>query len=68
MVTNRGVVYGVSDTTVFRFDPRTFAVTTVVSGINGGWYSGAHLANDEAGHLYTMRGRNLVRITDRPAP
>ena len=68
MVTNKGVVYGVSDTTVFRFDPRTFAVTTVVADINGGWYSGAHLANDEAGHLYTMRGRNLIRITDRPAP
>ncbi|WP_329126587.1 outer membrane protein assembly factor BamB family protein [Streptomyces sp. NBC_01465] len=66
MVTNQGVVYGVSDTTVFRFDPRTFAVTTVVAAINGAWYSGSHLTNDEAGHLYTLRGRNLVRITDRP--
>ncbi|MER5366280.1 PQQ-binding-like beta-propeller repeat protein [Streptomyces sp. NPDC002722] len=66
LVTNRGVVYGVSDTTVFRFDPRTFAVSTVVPAVNGGWYSGSHLTNDEAGHLYTMRGRNLIRITDRP--
>ncbi|MFJ8912977.1 PQQ-binding-like beta-propeller repeat protein [Amycolatopsis sp. NPDC102389] len=64
MVTNRGAVYGVSDTTVFRFDPRTFAVTTVVPDIDGGWYSGAHLTNDESGHLYTLRGRNLVRIDD----
>ncbi|MFD3814297.1 hypothetical protein ACFWRZ_04425 [Streptomyces rubiginosohelvolus] len=66
MVTNRGVVYGVSDTTVFRFHPRTFAVTVVVPDIDGGWYSGAHITNDEHGRLYTMRGRNLVRITDRP--
>ncbi|MFC9753658.1 PQQ-binding-like beta-propeller repeat protein [Streptomyces sp. NPDC056921] len=66
LVTNRGVVYGVSDTTVFRFDPRTFAVSTVVPAVNGSWYSGSHLTNDEAGHLYTMRGRNLIRITDRP--
>ncbi|MFI0976008.1 PQQ-binding-like beta-propeller repeat protein [Streptomyces sp. NPDC021093] len=65
MVTNRGVVYGVSDTTVFRFDPRTFAVSTVVPAVKGSWYSGAHLTHDEAGHLYTMRGRNLIRITDR---
>ncbi|MEU7581725.1 hypothetical protein AB0B50_29455 [Streptomyces sp. NPDC041068] len=66
MVTDRGVVYGVSDTTVFRFHPRTFAVSTVVADINGGWYSGSRLTNDESGRLYTMRGRNLVQITDRP--
>ncbi|MEU6819377.1 PQQ-binding-like beta-propeller repeat protein [Streptomyces atriruber] len=66
MVTNRGVVYGVSDTTVFRFHPRTFAVSTVVPHINGGWYSGSHITNDESGRLYTMRGRNLVQIIDDP--
>ncbi|MFI7291948.1 PQQ-binding-like beta-propeller repeat protein [Streptomyces anulatus] len=66
MVTNRGVVYGVSDTTVFRFHPRTFAVSVVVPDIDGGWYSGSHITNDEHGRLYTMRGRNLVQITDRP--
>lgn len=65
MVTNRGTVYGVSDTTLFRFDRKTFAVSTVVSGINGGWYSGPHLNRDEHGHLYTLRGTNLVRIDDR---
>ncbi|MCQ4211334.1 outer membrane protein assembly factor BamB family protein [Streptomyces longispororuber] len=64
MVTNRGVVYGVSDTTVFRFHPRTFAVTVVVPDIDGGWYSGSHIAQDDYGRLYTMRGRNLVQITD----
>ncbi|MFE1908126.1 PQQ-binding-like beta-propeller repeat protein [Streptomyces gardneri] len=66
MVTSRGVVYGVSDTTLFRFDPRTFAVSTVVAGINGAWYSGPHVAADHRGRLYTMRGHNLVRVEDRP--
>ncbi|MFD4258274.1 PQQ-binding-like beta-propeller repeat protein [Streptomyces sp. NPDC058534] len=64
MVTNRGVVYGVSDTSVFRFHPRTFAVSVVVPDIDGGWYSGSHIAHDERGRLYTMRGRTLVQITD----
>ncbi|MHA7270300.1 outer membrane protein assembly factor BamB family protein [Arthrobacter sp. HLT1-20] len=62
MVTNHGVVYGVSDTNVFRFDPLTFAVETVLADTAGGWYSGSHLTNDEAGNIYSLRGRNLVRI------
>jgi hypothetical protein len=66
MVVNRGVVYAVSDTTLFRFDPRTFAVTVVVADIDGAWYSGSHLNVDEAGRIYTIRGRNLVQIDDRP--
>lgn len=66
LVTNRGVVYGVSDTTVFQINPATFAVRVVVPDINGGWYSGPHITNDEQGRLYTMRGRNLVRIDDQP--
>ncbi|NBE52117.1 PQQ-binding-like beta-propeller repeat protein [Streptomyces sp. YC537] len=65
MVTSRGMVYGVSDTTLFRFDPKTFAVSNVVPEINGGWYSGPHVNADDDGRLYTMRGRNLVRIDDR---
>ncbi|MCX5078522.1 PQQ-binding-like beta-propeller repeat protein [Streptomyces sp. NBC_00424] len=66
MVTSRGLVYGVSDTTLFRFDPKTFAVSTVVAEINGAWYSGPHVNADNRGRLYTMRGRNLVRIEERP--
>ncbi|MDX2393563.1 PQQ-binding-like beta-propeller repeat protein [Streptomyces sp. DK15] len=66
MVTSRGIVYGVSDTTLFRFDPKTFAVSTVVPEINGAWYSGPHVNADGRGLLYTMRGHNLVRIEDRP--
>ncbi|MCZ9880241.1 outer membrane protein assembly factor BamB family protein [Arthrobacter sp. B2a2-09] len=67
LVANRGVIYGVSDTTVFRIDPKTFAVSVVVADINGGWYSGPHIAADEDGLLYTLRGPNLVRIDDKGA-
>ncbi|WP_328864200.1 outer membrane protein assembly factor BamB family protein [Streptomyces sp. NBC_00304] len=66
MVTNRGTVYGVSDTTLFRFHPKTFAVTTVVADINGAWYSGPHV-NVHEGLLYTLRGGNLVAVDDRPS-
>ncbi|MFG3256718.1 PQQ-binding-like beta-propeller repeat protein [Streptomyces sp. NPDC048172] len=64
MTTARGVVHAVSDTTLFRFDPKTFAVRTVVPEINGRWYSGPHLAADPRGRIYTLRGDNLVRIDD----
>ena len=66
LVANRGAIYGVSDTNVFRFDPKTFDVATVLADTKGGWYSGSHITNDEDGYLYTMRGRNLVRIDDHP--
>ena len=46
---SRGIVYGVSDTTVFRIDPITFAVSVVAADINGGWYSGPHITADEDG-------------------
>ncbi|MCY1249562.1 hypothetical protein D9M72_631070 [compost metagenome] len=64
LTVSRGIVYGVSDTTVFRIDPTTFAVSVVVAGIDGGWYSGPHITADEDGLLYTLRGANLVRIDD----
>lgn len=66
LVTNRGAVYGVSDTTLFRFHPKTFAVSTVVAGINGAWYSGPHV-NVHEGLLYTLRGHNLVAVDDKPS-
>ncbi|PPF37030.1 DUF5074 domain-containing protein [Pseudoclavibacter sp. AY1H1] len=60
-----GSVYVVTDTTLFRIDPQTFAITVVVAGINGGWYSGPHLAADKHGAIYTLRSRELVRIEDQ---
>ncbi|MGO4859057.1 hypothetical protein [Arthrobacter sp. 2MCAF14] len=67
LTVSRGIVYGVSDTTVFRVDPKTFAVSVVVADINGGWYSGPHITADEDGLLYTIQGPNLVRIDDQGA-
>lgn len=66
MLVNRGHVYAASDTTLLRFDPRTFALTVVAAGLNGAWYSGCHLNRDEQGVLYTMRGHNLVAVNDKP--
>ncbi|MFK0195110.1 PQQ-binding-like beta-propeller repeat protein [Kitasatospora sp. NPDC090308] len=63
LVVNRGAVYGVSTTTLFRFDPKTFAVGTVVAGVNGAWYSGPHL-NAHGGKLYTLRDHNLIEVDD----
>ncbi|WP_328331632.1 PQQ-binding-like beta-propeller repeat protein [Kribbella sp. NBC_00382] len=65
MVLNRGRIYVASDTTLMRFDPKTFAMTVVAAQLNGGWYSGSHVNHDEHGVLYTMRGTNLVAIDDR---
>jgi PQQ-like domain len=67
LTVSRGAIYGVSDTTVFRIDPHCFAVSVVVAGINGAWYSGPHIDSDETGLLYTLRGPNLVEINDCPA-
>ena len=64
LVSARGYVYGVSDSTVFRIDPQTLTLSTVVAGIDGGWYSGPHIAADESGYLYTLKGTDLVRIDD----
>jgi hypothetical protein len=66
MLLNRGRIYAVSDTTLMRFDPKTFAMTVVAPDLKGGWYSGCHVNRDEQGVLYTMRGTNLVAIDDRP--
>ncbi|MFC4140556.1 MULTISPECIES: PQQ-binding-like beta-propeller repeat protein [unclassified Microbacterium] len=62
----RGAVYAVSDTTLFRIDRRAFATTVVVPEINGGWYSGPHLNIDEDEAIYTLRGRDLVKVIDNP--
>lgn len=65
MVMNRGRIYVASDTTLMRFDHKTFAMSVVVPELNGGWYSGCHVNSDENGVLYTMRGTNLVAVNDR---
>ncbi|NJC21149.1 outer membrane protein assembly factor BamB [Arthrobacter pigmenti] len=67
LVTNQGVVYGVSSKGVFRIHPTNFAPSTLVPGLDGGWYGWPRVGTDEEGRLYTLRERNLIRITDSVA-
>lgn len=62
LVNNGGVIHGTSNSNMFRFDPVSFAVETTLADTKGGWYSDSHLANDEDGNIYSLRGRNLVRL------
>lgn len=65
LVATRGRVYGLSTTTLYRLDHRTFEPTVLVEDLVGAWYGGQlQIAADETGALYTMRDRNLVRIID----
>lgn len=64
MITNKGRVYCASDTTLMRFDHKTFEMTVVVPELNGGWYSGCHVNADEDGRMFTMRGTNLVMVEE----
>ncbi|MFE7117301.1 PQQ-binding-like beta-propeller repeat protein [Streptomyces sp. NPDC057654] len=61
---SRGRVYAASASTLMRFAPDTFAVSTVVGGLGGEWYGMPDLDADERGRLYTFRGRNLIQVTD----
>ncbi|TDD42507.1 hypothetical protein E1286_30505 [Nonomuraea terrae] len=67
LVIQAGQLYGVSGETVnkgdrvYRVDLRAFTTHTVADGLAGDWFDGAKLAADPCG-LYTLRGRDLVRI------
>ncbi|MFE7592119.1 hypothetical protein ACFU6K_22195 [Kitasatospora sp. NPDC057512] len=56
-----GALYGVSERSLFRLDRDTLAATVLV-GLDAEWYSGARLAADEHGVLYTLRGRELIAV------
>lgn len=67
---NRGWVYGVSDGgqgrpggRLFRIDPADYSFEVVVE-TDGMYYSGPSISIDEDNQIYTMRERNLVRISD----
>ncbi|MFF8774895.1 PQQ-binding-like beta-propeller repeat protein [Kitasatospora sp. NPDC015120] len=60
----RGRLYGISEKTLFRLDPVTLAATVLVQ-VDAEWYSGARVAADEDGVLYTLRGRELIAVRDR---
>ncbi|WP_341977553.1 PQQ-like beta-propeller repeat protein [Microbacterium sp. LTA6] len=61
LLVNRGVVYGTSSAAFFRFDPRTFDRTDLVT-LNGEWYGIPRAAVDENDDFYAIQGRNLVKI------
>ncbi|SEE50448.1 hypothetical protein [Jiangella alba] len=67
LITNRDAVYGVSDTSLFRFDPATFAPTVMVDELDGGWYGWPRVGLDERGRFYTLRDRNLIQVDLGPA-
>ncbi|NUR70355.1 MAG: hypothetical protein HOU81_06015 [Hamadaea sp.] len=64
MVRVGDVVYGTTGKDVWRLDPATMTVSTFVTGLNNQWYGGSALlaAAPDGSALYTLRGRNLVRI------
>lgn len=59
-----GRLYGGSAAALFRIDPDSGAVTVILDGLDGQWYSGATFAADESGTLYTLRGRTLVAVEE----
>ncbi|MFJ2781417.1 hypothetical protein [Kitasatospora sp. NPDC087315] len=59
-----GRLYGISERTLFRLDPATLAATVLVQ-VDAEWYSGARVAVDDRGLLYTLRGRELIAVRDR---
>ncbi|MEU0571155.1 hypothetical protein ABZ297_37975 [Nonomuraea sp. NPDC005983] len=63
LIVSRGQIYGGGAAAVFHIDPGTYAVTWLVTGLDGQWYSGPRIAADELGRLYSFKSRNLIRIT-----
>ncbi|MBV2153117.1 hypothetical protein [Kitasatospora sp. SUK 42] len=61
LLVSGGALYGISERTLFRLDRDTLAATVLVE-VDAEWYSGARLAADEAGVLYTLRGRELIAV------
>ncbi|MGW7680848.1 outer membrane protein assembly factor BamB family protein [Kribbella sp. NPDC054772] len=61
LLVSRGRVYATSSSTFFRFDPKTFARTDLVT-LDAEWYGIPRSAVDTRGTFYAIRGRNLVRV------
>lgn len=61
LLVSRGVIYGTSSASFFRFDPKTFARTDLVT-LNGEWYGIPRSAVDEDNNFFAIQGRNLVKI------
>lgn len=62
LLADRGRLYGVSSHAVFSVDPETFAPKLLVDDLKAEWFSGPRLAAGDDHSLYTLSGRDLVRI------
>lgn len=51
-----------SDDAVFAVDS-DLSITVVADHLAGEWYSGPSLSADPSGNIYTLSGRNIVRLT-----
>ncbi|GAB2592342.1 NHL repeat-containing protein [Kribbella endophytica] len=61
LLVSKGQAYATSSKAFFRFDPKTYARTDLVT-LNAEWYGIPRSALDERGTFYAIRGRNLIRI------
>lgn len=65
LVVDRGLLYAVTYRCLLRIDPQSFEPTLLVDNINGDWFSGPRIAVDDAHNLFTLAGRDLIRVRDR---
>lgn len=54
-------IYGISDSTLFQIDRRTFEATAIAT-LNGSFYSGPSIGIVGRRSIYTMQDRNLVKV------
>ncbi|HEY9408374.1 MAG TPA: hypothetical protein VIP77_02230 [Jiangellaceae bacterium] len=64
LVVTGNVAYTSDKDAVYKIDLRAFTATTIASGLAGQWFGGEpKLSLDPSGRaLYTVQGRNLVRV------
>lgn len=62
---DRGLLYGTTYSTLFRVSPTTYEPTLLLDDLDSDWFSGPHLAVDDESNLYTLMGRDLIRVRDR---
>lgn len=75
LTVDQGLVYGVSslrderDGSLFRIDPGDdYRVDLLITDLNGEWFGRQTLSVDDDHNLYTLQGRELVRIRDANPP
>lgn len=64
---DHGRTYVSTDTSVFSVDTE-LNIEVLADDLAGEWYSGPSIAADHLGNLYTLRGRNIIRLKLAPEP